>query len=193
MLSSQSKNSITLALILVMTMWGGAVSVLAHKGVFLMFPMPGFALLVALGILIPTAVYFLSPALKEYSLEIGHRPILIFHVWRVPAALMFFWYGMKGELPPIFWVLSGVGDFLAGLLAFYTANKPLTTQSIRFFHRFGFADFVVAVVSGLVHTLALDPRMAKVAVLPMVLIPLFGVGISGTTHLIAFHMLRSKP
>jgi hypothetical protein len=32
--------------------------------------------------------------------------------------------------------------------------------------------------------------MAPIAILPLALIPLFGVGISGATHLMAFDMLR---
>lgn len=191
-LALKPKQSITRNLALITAIWGTAVAVLANQGVFLMFPMPWYALLVALGIIIPTAIYFNSPSLQQYFREVGHRPILLFHMWRVPAGLMFFWYGAQGELPPIFWILAGTGDFLAGLLAFYTARKPLTSESIRRFHRFGFADFVVAVGTGLTHTLLLDPRMATVAVMPMALIPLFGVGISGTTHLIAFHMLNNE-
>lgn len=185
-------HTITRNLALIATVWATAVAVLASQGVFLMFPMPWYALLVALGIVIPTAIYFSSPSLQHYFRAIGYRPIILLHIWRVPAALLFFWYGAKGELPPIFWILAGTGDFLAGMLALYTVRKPLTTRSIRFFHRFGFADFVVAVGTGLTHTLLLDPRMATVAVLPMALIPLFGVGISGATHLIAFHMLRNE-
>jgi hypothetical protein len=36
----------------------------------------------------------------------------------------------------------------------------------------------------------MDERMAAITTLPLALIPLFGVGISGATHLIAFDMLR---
>jgi hypothetical protein len=60
----------------------------------------------------------------------------------------------------------------------------------RSFHRFGFADFVVAVGTGLTFTLLQDPLMALITTLPFALIPLFGVGISGASHLMAFDMLR---
>lgn len=50
----------------------------------------------------------------------------------------------------------------------------------------------VTVGTGLTFTLLQDPRMALVTVLPMALIPLPGVGISGTTHLIAFDYLRRR-
>jgi hypothetical protein len=44
--------------------------------------------------------------------------------------------------------------------------------------------------TGLTFTLLLDFRMAPIATLPLALIPLFGVGISGASHLMAFDMLR---
>ena len=59
-------------------------------------------------------------------------------------------------------------------------------------HRFGFVDFVIAVGTGLTFTLLLDPRMELIATLPFALIPLFGVGISGASHIVAFDMLRRQ-
>ena len=115
---------------------------------------------------------------------------MLMHAWRIPAALLFFWYGFQEKLPPLFWVLAGTGDLIAGSYAVYLAFKPETVERYRSFHRFGFADFIVAVGTGLTYTLLQDPKMALVTVLPMALIPLFGVGISGATHLIAFDMLR---
>lgn len=35
-----------------------------------------------------------------------------------------------------------------------------------------------------------DPRMAGIQTLPMALIPLYGVGISGASHIMAFDLLR---
>lgn len=46
--------------------------------------------------------------------------------------------------------------------------------------------------AGLTYTLLQDPRMAPIAQWPMALIPLFGVGLSGTAHLIAFDLLRKR-
>ena len=55
---------------------------------------------------------------------------------------------------------------------------------------FGFADFVVAVGTGLTYFLLNDPRMSGIQTLPMALIPFYGVGISGASHLMAFELLR---
>jgi hypothetical protein len=173
-------------------LWGAGVAFLAARGTFLAIPMPAIALLVALGIILPTAAYFWSRRLRSYIEAIGLHPITVLHVWRVPAAIAFFAYGMAGQLPTLFWVLAGTGDLIAGLYAARLAfGRPDNRAYLRF-HLFGFADFVVAVGTGLTFTLLQDPRMATIAVLPMALIPLFGVGISGASHLVAFDQLRRQ-
>ena len=180
----------TRIILAVLAAWGVAVVVGAETGFFASLYMPLIAAIVAASIVLPTLIYFASPHLRAYADTIGHRPIMMFHMWRVPAALLFFWFGAKGELPTAFWVLAGVGDFIAGSYAAYLMFKPESMKHYRSFHLFGFTDFVVAVGTGLTFTLLQDPRMAPIAALPMALIPLWGVGISGATHLIAFDMLR---
>jgi hypothetical protein len=171
--------------------WFTAVVIGSTSGLFASLYMPWIAAIVAATIGAPTVWYFVSPRLQHYMAAVGHRRIALFHIWRVPAALLFFWYGAKGELPTVFWVFAGTGDFIAGVLAWRVARQPeQSAAAYRAFHRFGFADFVAAVGAGLTFTLLQDPRMAPIAALPMSLIPLFGVGISGATHLMAFDMLR---
>ena len=190
--STAATRGTTSALLGVGLLWGIAVAILAERGVFLAIPMPAIAILVALGIALPTAAYFLSRRLQAYIDAIGLHPITVLHVWRIPAALAFFAYGLAGQLPTLFWVLASTGDLIAGLYALrLTFARPTRAAYLRL-HLFGFADFVVAVGTGLTFTLLQDPRMATIAVLPMVLIPLFGVGISGASHLIAFDQLRRQ-
>jgi hypothetical protein len=189
-LSRAETKRITWAISGVVAIWGAAVVVGAKTGFFASLYMPLIAVIVAATIILPTLIYFASPRLQAYADSIGQSPILLFHTWRVPAALAFFWYGLHGELPTAFWVLAGSGDFIAGSYAAYLMLQPESGRQYLSFHIFGFADFVVAVGTGLTFTLLQDPRMALIAALPMALIPLWGVGISGGTHLIAFDMLR---
>ncbi len=170
--------------------WLAAVVIAAETGLLPRLYQPLIAAIVAATIVLPTLWYFTSVNLRRVVEGIGHRRIMILHAWRVPAALMFFWYGTQGLLPPLFWILAGVGDLIAGSYAIYLAFKPEKAARYLSFHRFGFADFVIAVGTGLTFTLLQDPRMAPIAILPLALIPLFGVGISGATHLMAFDMLR---
>ena len=152
--------------------------------------MPAFALLVALGIVTPVVVYRLVPAVRAAVDSLGLFWLTAFHLWRIPAALLFFAYGLQGQLPGPFWVLAGVGDLLAGAFAMTLLWRERTVERYRHIHLFGFADFVVAVGTGLTFTLLKDPRMALLTTLPMALIPLFGVGLSGASHLISLAMLR---
>jgi hypothetical protein len=175
---------------LVVVAWVVSVVTVAGQGGFAALWMPLIAAIVAATIALPMLWYAASPSLRVVIKRIGHRRIVLFHTWRIPAALLFFWYGARGELPTAFWVLAGTGDLLVGLYAAWLVTQPESSRRYWSFHLFGFADFVVAVGTGLTFTLLQDPRMAPVAVLPLALVPLFGVGISGASHLMAFDMLR---
>lgn len=169
--------------------WALLVALAAQSGALSALYPPLIAPLVAAGIALPAFAYFASPTLRSYFAHIGLRPLTALHVWRIPAALLFFWYGAQGLLPPLFWILAGVGDLIAGLLAIPALRKGLDARAYGRIHGFGFFDFVVAVGTGLTFTLLQDPRMAPIRELPLALIPLFGVGLSGASHLIAFHLL----
>lgn len=189
---SSADSRITAAMLTLTLVWGGTVAILAARGA--LQPLPPFAIaaLVVSGILLPTLAYRTLPALQHYFAQVGLYWLTIVHVWRIPAAFAFFYFGALDELPPLFWILAGTGDLLAGLYAARLLFVPGDLAYFRSFHRFGFADFVVAVGTGFAHTLLQDPRMASITVLPMALIPFFGVGLSGASHLIAFHLLGTR-
>ena len=165
---------------------GGALEALAQAF------MPAFAGLVALGIAAPLGAYFAFLPVRRAVDSLGLRWLTLMHMWRIPAALVFFWYGAQGELPFLFWLLAGLGDLVAGCCAATLLWRPGTPDRLRRIHVFGFADFVVAVGAGLTFTLIGDPRMALLTILPMALIPLFGVGLSGASHIVALNALRRR-
>jgi hypothetical protein len=152
--------------------------------------MPAYAGLVALGIAIPTALYFAAPAVRREVDAIGLRRLTLFHIWRIPAGALFLYYGATGGLPVLFALLAGFGDLFAGLFAATLIGRETTPERLRRIHVFGFADFVTAVGTGLTFTLLGDPLMATLTRLPMALIPLFGVGLSGASHIVALNALR---
>ncbi|MFN7102509.1 MAG: permease [Pseudorhizobium sp.] len=176
----------------VLVLWLSAVIFGATSGYFSRLYMPLVAAIVAVTIIAPTLWYFLSASFRAVVERVGHHRIMLFHIWRIPAALVFFWYGVQGLLPPVFWILAGTGDLIAGCYAVYLAGRPESARTYWSFHGFGFADFIVAVGTGLTFTLLQDPRMEPIVLLPLALIPLFGVGISGASHLMAFDMLRRQ-
>lgn len=180
-------------LALVVTAWAAAVVVASSSGALGAMAsvfMPAYAALVALGIAVPTALYFTVPSVRRAVDRIGLRKLTLFHVWRIPAGALFLYYGATGELPIVFAVLAGVGDILAGMGAATLIGREATPTRLRRLHYFGFADFVTAVGTGLAFTLIGDPLMATLTTLPMALIPLFGVGLSGASHIISLNALR---
>ena len=188
----QTKRHGTQVLLLVLAIWGAAVVAGAGTGLFSAIPPLLLAPLIALGIIIPVIVYALSKAFRTYIELVGLRALTAFHVWRIGAAFVFFWYGAHALLPEAFVRNAGIGDLIAGVLALGVILMPESRTRYLVFHVFGFADFVVAVGTGLTLFLLDDPRMAAIRTLPMALIPLYGVGISGASHLMAFDLLRRR-
>jgi hypothetical protein len=180
----------TRVLLSVLAIWGVAVCVAAETGVYAAMSALMIAPLIALGIVIPVIVYAMSERFRAYIAAIGLRSITAFHIWRIAAALVFFWYGANNLLPEAFVRNAGWGDFIAGSLALIVVMLPENRTSYLIFHIVGFADFVVAVGTGLALFLLNDSRMTAIQTLPMALIPLYGVGISGASHIMAFDLLR---
>ncbi len=172
--------------------WGLAVAAAAETGLYrAVYPL-WLAGLIALGIVVPVVVYAISEGFRAYIETIGLRTITAFHIWRIAAALVFFWYGAHDLLPEAFVRNAGWGDLIAGLMALGVTLLPRTRNRYVVFHLFGFADFVVAVGTGLTYFLLNDPRMSGIQTLPMALIPFYGVGISGANHIMAFDLLRRR-
>lgn len=172
--------------------WAVLATVLAGGGVFRALPLEVFAGTVVAATVALTLLGFRHSGVRAAAERLGPYGLAGFHVWRVPAALMFFWYGAEGLLPPVFVALAGVGDLIAGLAAGLVMLARRSRARILAFHLFGLADFVVAVGTGLTFTLLADPAMASLAALPVALIPLVGVPVSGATHLVALRLLLSR-
>ncbi len=172
--------------------WGATVALLGGLGVFAALPVPAIGGLAALGIALPVAVYAAAPGLRAAIRARGIGWLTRFHLWRIGAAAVFFAYGAEGRLPEVFVARAAWGDLLAGLLVIPVIATGWGGRA-RFwvFHTVGFADFVLAVGTGLAFSLAGVPAMASIAEMPLVLIPLFGVGLSGAAHVMAFHLLST--
>jgi hypothetical protein len=188
--ASRPPRRLVPALTALLVTWFAAVVWGAVGGALGAIHPPIIAALVAASIVLPSLAYFRSASLQSLAMRVGLVPLTALHMWRVPAAMAFYAYGLADELPPLFWILAGTGDLLAGIYAAGSLRAVPSPGYFKRFHIFGFADFVVAVGTGLTYTLMQDPRMAPIAQWPMALIPLFGVGLSGTAHLIAFDLLR---
>jgi hypothetical protein len=168
--------------------WLGVTTLLPTR----LLPFP-----IALGIVLPLLVYARSEAFRAYISAADLRTLTLFNVWRVPAALAFFYYGAQGELPALFVRNAAWGDLIAGVLAPIVVLGLARLAAIRRasfigFHLFSFADFVVAVGTGFAFSLLNDPLMGTLKALPMAIIPLFGVPVTGALSLMTLHRLLTR-
>ncbi len=170
--------------------WGAAVAAASASGLLAKLPPRLVAPLIIGGIALPTIAYARSPKLKALARDVGIHKLSLFHTWRVVGTAAFLFYGSKGALPPTFVRNAAWGDFATSVLAGALIALPRRRSTYVAFHLFGLSDFVAALATGLGLTLRGDARMRTIATFPLALIPLFGVGLSGAAHLIAFDLLR---
>jgi hypothetical protein len=86
----------------VVAVWGLGVATAAKTGLFSgVYPLL-LAGLIALGIILPVVAYALSRSFRDYIEALGLYGLTAFHVWRIVAALVFFWYGAHNLLPDVF-------------------------------------------------------------------------------------------
>jgi hypothetical protein len=169
--------------------WGFSVGVSSYLGFFSAVPIPWFALLVVLGITLPLVAYYRNSLFRACIQGLHLDSLTLFHMWRIPAALIFFYYGSQGWLPETFVRHAAWGDLAVGVLALGVWITPRSRWKYWGFHGFGLADFVVAVGTGLAFAVTQVPTMETISAFPIALIPLFGVGISGASHIMALDIL----
>lgn len=176
----------------VLAVWAGGVAVAATTGLLAQVPPRAIAGLVVLGVALPTIAYATNAAVRQWVENFGLRRLTLFHAWRIVAAVLFFGYGAAGQLPPLFVERAAWGDLIAGVMAVVVVALPFARWRYAAMHVFGSLDFVTAVGTGLYFTLSDPESMSQIRYLPLALIPMFGVALSGATHLIAFDLLRRR-
>jgi hypothetical protein len=136
------------------------------------------------------AVWFAgSSAFREFTLALNPRVLTMIHGWRT-AGLAMVALGAYGVLPNLFALSAGYGDIVIGLTAFLVAlnlANPEHRGSFILWQLLGVADLVNAVLLGtLSHVI--DPHgipTSAMTVLPMSLIPTFGVPLLLILHIIS--------
>lgn len=154
-----------------------------------------------LAVAVPIAAFLVwygaSPRFREFTLSRSPRLLTLAQSWRV-AGFVFLALASYGILPWLFAIPAGLGDMAVGATAAAVAMNRADPR-----HRFGFiawqifgmADLVVAVSLG---TLAgvIQPHgipTTPMTVLPMSLIPTFGVPLFFIFHIICLAQARRWP
>lgn len=192
---SNAKNEATERwFVLSLTVWGAAVFAAGYFGIFSKIDTNWVPLLVMAGITIPVLVYYLNKDFRAYILSIDLKHLTIYHLWRIVAALIFFHYGSQNLLPTQFVINAGFGDLAVGLLVPIVLLLRESHSKYLVFHIFGMLDFAIAVGTGFTFNVLLnDPLMRNIMTYPIVLIPLYGVCITGALSIMTLdRLLRSK-
>ncbi len=176
----------------ILFIWGTAVFAATHFGFFQLIPRQSIPLLVVIGIVVPVITYYANNNFRQLVRLIGYRRLTVLNAWRIPAGLAFLYYGSRGWLPEQFVINAGYGDIAVGILALIVLLLPEVRSKYIAVQIVGLFDFVIAVGTGLTFTILQVPLMENIATNPIVLIPLFGVPITGALHLMTLDTLFRK-
>ena len=135
------------------------------------------------------ALYYLHPSFRAYVRSISFKHLTILNVWRFPAGALFLYYGARGLLPLLFVQNAAWGDILAACLVPVVLLLPESRGKYLWFQVIGFADFILAVGTGLTLNVLDTPTMSNIAELPLCVIPLFGMPITGAVHIMMLDRL----
>jgi hypothetical protein len=172
-----------------LVIWAIAVSLAGYLGWFTCLPGPAIALLVIGGIVGLLAFYYRNPGVKAFLSSIHPKYFVVLHLWRIFAGFLFLYYGSQHLLPERFVANAGYGDIAVGFSVSLILMLKESVGKYVVFHLFSLLDFAVAVGTGLLFTLLQVPLMETIATFPIVLIPLFGVPITGASSVIAIDTL----
>ncbi len=172
-----------------LTAWFFAVLGLGWLGVFSRLPTAAIGFGVVASMLGIVALYHFNGPFRAYVRSIPLKHLTIFNVWRFAAGALFLHYGAAGLLPPMFVANAAWGDIVAACLVPVVLMLPEGRGKYLCFAVAGFADFIVAVGTGLTLNALGTPMMSNIATLPLCLIPLFGVPITGAVHVMMLDRL----
>lgn len=184
-------NNMESRVVTAVVIWGLASFFLGYYHTFANLPMPFFGLTVIAIQVTLILLYFYVKWFREFADHIPLKSIALFHSWRIFAGWIFI--VNTGALSQTFINNAAYGDIIAGFLGLSVWIFGQTKRNYLIFNVLGMIDFVLAVGTGLTLTILGDGQMAKIIQLPMIMIPLFGVPLSGISHIISLNRLfRAK-
>ena len=162
-------------------------------------PSNGIGAAVGIAATVPIVIFVVwfaaSPKFREFALSLNPQNLTLFHSWRV-IGIVFVILEAHGLLPAIFAWPAGYGDIFigatAGIVAFKLAN-PSHRATFIAWQLLGVLDLINAVAVGVTANL-INPHgalMLPMTVLPLSLVPTFGVPLLMIVHIISIAQARS--
>ena len=173
-------------------LWGAGIAAASAGGVITRIPSLSIAPLILTGIAAPSVAYYRSPALKRVMHRVGPYRLTLAHAWRIGAGIAFLRWGASGKLPKVFTDRAGWGDVASGVFALALLFAPKNRAALLAANAFGAGDLAIAIATGITLVLRKDPAMRAIGTFPPAMIPLFGVGLTGAAHIVAFDLLRRE-
>jgi hypothetical protein len=168
---------------LIVTLWGLATFFLGYFAVFSKIPRPLFGVAVFIIIAFLLLLYFRNKNFRLFSDGIPLRSIALFHSWRIFAGWLFL--SFSSQLPAAFINDAAYGDIISGFLGLSVIIFGQTRLNYYIFNIIGLLDLILALGTGLYLIRMGNAQMANITLLPLIMIPLFGVPILVYTHIIS--------
>ena len=159
---------------------------------FVRLPLPSIGILATVGIAVPIVLYYYYSVFQNYIRSIDPLHLTLFHIWRILAGFTFLYYGSQNLLPEQFVINAGYGDLAVGFAVPIVLIWQQSKYKYIVFHIFSLLDFIGAVGTGLTFTLLQVPLMENIATFPLVLIPLYGVCVTGALSWMALDTLLRR-
>lgn len=175
--------------LVVVALWLSVVVVVGYFGYGMAVPPILRGPIVLIGIAAPVVLSFFHRPFGNAVSRIPDAMIVAFHSWRILAGFAFLFYGEQELLATIFAHIAGYGDIAVAALVPLVLLLPESKNKYIGFHLFGLADFIAAVGTGLYFTIIHHPLQANLFSFPLLVVPWFGVGLSGASHIITLHRL----
>jgi hypothetical protein len=160
-------------------------------------PPLAFGLAVLLPLVVFATWYGSSESFRQFVLSLNPRTLTLIQSWRVVGYTFLVLYAY-GILPGIFALPAGWGDIAIGATAPLVALRLATSghrRSFLLWQALGILDLVMAVTLGTTSRL-LSPQATPISamtVLPLSLIPTFGVPLFIILHVICIAQARRWP
>lgn len=156
---------------------------------------------VGLAVSLPIVAFFVwfaaSPGFRQFTLSLDPRLLTLVQCWRI-AGFVFVVLAAYGLLPGLFAWPAGFGDIFIALTAPFVAillATPARRGSFLVWQVLGIADLVNAVALGTLASV-IDPHgisTSAMTVLPLSMIPTFGVPLLLIVHIISIAQARRWP
>ena len=180
----------------ILALWLAAALALSLSGVMRGLPPPAIPGMILSAFIAFLVAYFRIPSLRAWVLQVDMRPLVLYHLVRVPFGIAFLVMAARGTLPGEFAGPAGYGDIAAGLGAIVAfLCVPATTRRRRgvvaLWNALALADIMM--VFALAQRIIIFGDMSRMQAMldfPFSTIPVFVVPMILITHFAIFAQLR---